>query len=73
MKILLSGRLDFGPMARHLRAFLETLSKNKENEIYIDSYYINLFRADFFGTQELLNYYLQFDNVKLSKSYCPNN
>lgn len=68
MKILLSGRLDFGPMARHLRAFLETLSKNKENEIYIDSYYINLFRADFFGTQELLNYYLQFDNVKLSKS-----
>ena len=66
MNILLAGRLDFGPIARHLRAFIETLSANPDNEIYIDSYYIDLFRADFFGTKELLQHYLELDNVHLA-------
>ena len=66
MNILLAGRLDFGPIARHLRAFIETLSANPDNEIYIDSYYIDLFRADFFGTNELLQHYLELDNVHLA-------
>lgn len=69
LKILLSGRLDLGPLARHLRAFLETLSTNKNNLIYIDPFMIEHYRCDDFGTNDLLNQYLQIDNVKLADKH----
>ena len=66
-KILLAGRLDLGPLARHIRAFIETLSSNKENEIYIDPFYVEHYRCEAFGTQALLDEYLSFENIKIAK------
>ncbi len=62
-KILLAGRLDLGPLARHIRAFIETLSSDPDNEIYLDEYYIEHYRVEQFGTTQLLKEYLSRKNV----------
>ena len=65
-KILLAGRLDFGPLARHLRAFIEALAQRKENQIYLDPFMLEHYRCDSFGTQTLLNEYLAQNNVMMA-------
>ncbi len=66
-KILLSGRLDLGPMGRHMRSFIETLSASGENKIYLDPKMIEHYRCDSFGTQTLLDEYLKRKNVQVAQ------
>ena len=68
-KILLAGRLDLGPLARHIRAFIETLAQDDNNKIFIDPFYIDFYRCDSFGTKKLLDEYLQYKNVWMASPY----
>lgn len=61
--ILLSGVLDFGTVGRHIISFIETLSLDKNNEIFIDVNYCK------FSNQEVALYIKQKtknQNIKLS-------
>jgi glycosyltransferase involved in cell wall biosynthesis len=61
--ILLSGALDFGTVGRHIISFIETLSIDKNNEIFIDVNYCD------FNNKEVASYIKQKiknKNIKLS-------
>lgn len=63
IKILLAGRLDLGPLGRHIISFLEAISQNPKNEIYIDLYYLELYRCDGLSTDKLLTEYTKRRNI----------
>jgi glycosyltransferase involved in cell wall biosynthesis len=63
VKILLAGRLDLGPLGRHMLSFIETLSQNPKYEVYIDLYYINLYKCDSLSTNKLLEDYTKIHNI----------
>lgn len=40
-KILLSGRIDLGPIGRHGLSFLSTIQKDQRNEVWLDADYVS--------------------------------
>ena len=63
IKILLSGRLDLGPLGRHMLSFIETLSQSPRYQIHIDQHYTDLFKCDSLSTTKLLEHYTSQNNI----------
>ena len=63
----MAGRLDLGPLGRHMLAFIEALSKISQNEIYIDLYYFEKYKFEGLSSSKLLNDFLKKKNIHIAK------
>ena len=52
-KVLIAGRLDLGPIGRHFLSFMNYLLKETDYDIYIDEFFIDMYRCEAFGTSKL--------------------